>query len=228
MAGATPSQDWGSFMTTMDEDRDHLQRNGLRPRAASRHEHVQQLRHQLLDHLDPCRRYDQLLAGHGHQRSTGHHHSAGWWWGSSCCSSAWPWARSARRIRPPAGLYYWSAKLARKNAARWSWFTGYFNLLGQIGVIASVDYALSIFIAYFIRMFDDGFKLTVGSIYIIFLIVLVVHGLLNTFRINLVKIMGDISVWWHVVGVVIIAAVLFIAPSNKRGSAVPSMQRRPG
>ncbi len=115
------------------------------------------------------------------------------------------------------GLYYWSAKLAKNNAARWSWFTGYFNLLGQIGVIASVDYALSIFIAYFIRMFDDGFKLTVGSIYIIFLIVLVVHGLLNTFSINIVKIMGDISVWWHVVGVVVIAAILFIAPSNKRG-----------
>ena len=34
------------------------------------------------------------------------------------------------------GLYYWSAKLARKNPAKWSWFTGYFNLLGQIGVIA--------------------------------------------------------------------------------------------
>jgi amino acid transporter len=117
------------------------------------------------------------------------------------------------------GLYYWSAKLARKNAARWSWFTGYFNLLGQIGVIASVDYALSIFIAYFIRLFDDGFKLTVGSIYIIFLIVLVVHGLLNTFGINIVKIMGNISVWWHVVGVVVIAAILFIAPSNKRGIA---------
>jgi amino acid transporter len=117
------------------------------------------------------------------------------------------------------GLYYWSAKLARKNAARWSWFTGYFNLLGQIGVIASVDYALSIFIAYFIRMFDDGFRLTVGSIYVIFLIVLIVHGLLNTFGINVVKIMGDISVWWHVVGVVVIAAVLFIAPSNKRGIA---------
>jgi amino acid transporter len=115
------------------------------------------------------------------------------------------------------GLYYWSAKLARKNAARWSWFTGYFNLLGQIGVIASVDYALSIFIAYFIRMFDDTFRLTVGSIFVIFLIVLVVHGLLNTFGINLVKIMGDISVWWHVVGVVVIAAVLFIAPTNKRG-----------
>jgi amino acid transporter len=115
------------------------------------------------------------------------------------------------------GLYYWSAKLAKKNAARWSWFTGYFNLIGQIGVIASVDYGLAIFVAYFIRMFDDGFKLTVGSIFIIFLIMLVIHGLLNTFGITLVKILGDISVWWHVFGVAIIAAVLFIAPTNKRG-----------
>ncbi len=115
------------------------------------------------------------------------------------------------------GLYYWSAKLARNNAARWSWFTGYFNLLGQIGVIASVDYALSIFIAYFIRMFDDSYRLTVLGIFVIFLIVLIVHGLLNTFSIDVVKIMGDVSVWWHVVGVVVIGAILFIAPSNKRG-----------
>ena len=115
------------------------------------------------------------------------------------------------------GLYYWSAKLARKNAAAWSWFTGYFNLIGQIGVIASVDYALSIFIGYFIRMFDDGFELTSTNIFIIYLIVLVVHGLLNTFSVNLVKIFGDISVWWHVVGVIIIAGFLFIAPTNKRG-----------
>ena len=127
------------------------------------------------------------------------------------------------------GLYYWSAKLARKNQARWSWFTGYFNLIGQIGVIASVDYALSIFIGYFIRMFDDSFELTTWKIFGIYLAVLVVHGLLNTFRVELVKILGDISVWWHVVGVVIIAGVLFIAPSNKRGiggafdSAPPGM-----
>ena len=115
------------------------------------------------------------------------------------------------------GLYYWSAKLAKKNAARWSWFTGYFNLIGQIGVIASVDYALAVFVAYFIRMFDDNFRLTVGSVFVIFLVLLVIHGLLNTFSIDLVKVMGNISVWWHVVGVVIIAGVLFISPSNSRG-----------
>ena len=115
------------------------------------------------------------------------------------------------------GLYYWSAKLARRNGARWSWYTCWFNLLGQIGVIASVDYALAIFIAYFVRMFDDGFKLTVLSIYGIFLLVLIAHGLLNTFGVGLVKILGDISVWWHVVGVVIIFFVLLISPSNTRG-----------
>ena len=87
------------------------------------------------------------------------------------------------------GLYYWSAKLARKNGPRWAWYTGWFNLLGQIGVIASVDYALAIFIAYFVRMFDDGFRLTVLSIYGIFILVLIAHGLLNTFGVQLVKIL---------------------------------------
>lgn len=115
------------------------------------------------------------------------------------------------------GLYYWSAKLAKRNQARWAWFTGYFNLIGQIGVIASVDYALSVFIGYFIRMFDDGFALTSTNIFVIYLCVLVVHGLLNTFGVQLVKFLGNVSVWWHVVGVVIIAAVLFISPSNTRG-----------
>src|SRR5664279_3962721 len=73
------------------------------------------------------------------------------------------------------GLYYWSAKLARRNGPRWAWFTGYFNLLGQIGVIASVDYALAIFIGYFVRMFDDTFKLTSWTIFGIYLITLLVH-----------------------------------------------------
>ncbi len=117
------------------------------------------------------------------------------------------------------GLYYWSAKLAgdRRNGPKWSWFTGWFNLLGQIGVIASVDYALAIFIAYFIRMFDDGFKLGVGNVFLIFIVVLIAHGLLNTFGITVVKILGDVSVWWHVVGVLVIAGVLFFSPTNKRG-----------
>ena len=41
-------------------------------------------------------------------------------------------------VYPTAGgLYYWSAKLAKGNAPAWSWFTGWFNLIGQVAVIAS-------------------------------------------------------------------------------------------
>ena len=133
------------------------------------------------------------------------------------------------------GLYYWSAKLAgeRRNGPKWSWFTGWFNLLGQIGVIASVDYAFAIFIGYFIRMFDDGFNLGVGNVFLIFVLVLIAHGLLNTFGITIVKILGDISVWWHVIGVLIIAGrALHLADQQARDRrgirfrrAVPRLHR---
>src|SRR5260370_8164128 len=39
------------------------------------------------------------------------------------------------------GLYYWAAKLGGKNGAAWSWFTGWFNLLGQVAVTAAVPFS---------------------------------------------------------------------------------------
>jgi hypothetical protein len=119
------------------------------------------------------------------------------------------------------GLYYWSAKLAKtpESGAKWSWFTGWFNLLGQIGVIASVDYALSVFIAEFVSLYATSWFgmpiLDYKSVFIIYTFVLLAHGLLNTFGVTLVKIFMDISVWWHVLGVaVIVGALLTIPDSN--------------
>ena len=118
------------------------------------------------------------------------------------------------------GLYYWSAKLAKnpESGARWSWFTGWFNLLGQIGVIASVDYALSVFIAYFVSLYATSwFGMTLldyKSVFIIYTLVLIAHGLLNTFGVGLVKRLMDISVWWHVFGVVVIVVALLVIPDR--------------
>jgi amino acid transporter len=44
--------------------------------------------------------------------------------------------------------------------------------------------------------------------------VLFVHGLMNQFGIKLVALLNDISVWWHVIGVLIIVAVLAFVPSK--------------
>jgi len=127
------------------------------------------------------------------------------------------------------GLYFWSAKLATKNGPLWSWFTGWFNFIGQIGVIASVDYALANYIVRFINMYADtttaadGTKVpdliitpTARNLFIVFVLVVLSHGLLNTFGQKMVKMLGDISVWWHVIGVVVIFAVLFIGPDHQQ------------
>ena len=50
------------------------------------------------------------------------------------------------------GLYYWSAKLARKNAAAWSWFTGWFNFLGQVAVTAGIDFGAAFFLNAFLDL----------------------------------------------------------------------------
>ncbi len=44
------------------------------------------------------------------------------------------------------GLYYWSAKLAPHNPAAWSWFTGWFNFLGQVAVTAGIDFGAAFFL----------------------------------------------------------------------------------
>ena len=49
------------------------------------------------------------------------------------------------------GLYYWSAKLGGKNGPAWSWFTGWFNLLGQVAVTAGIDGGLALFASAFMN-----------------------------------------------------------------------------
>ena len=47
-------------------------------------------------------------------------------------------------------------------------------------------------------------------------VMLVLHGLLNTFGIRLVKLLNDVSVWWHVVGVTVIVIVCVVLNQHTR------------
>jgi amino acid permease (GABA permease) len=111
------------------------------------------------------------------------------------------------------GLYYWAAKLGGKNSAGWSWFTGWFNLLGQVGVTAGIDFGLALFADAFLNL-TFGYPTTPPWIILLYGIALFLHGLLNTFGVSLVARLNDISVWWHVVGVLVIVGVLFIVPTH--------------
>lgn len=112
------------------------------------------------------------------------------------------------------GLYYWAARLGGRHAAAWSWFTGWFNLIGQVAVTAGIDFGLAFFINAFLNIaFGVGTEPAVTIT--IYAIVLFSHGLLNTFGIRLVALLNDVSVWWHLVGVaVIFIALVFFAQAH--------------
>jgi len=111
------------------------------------------------------------------------------------------------------GLYYWSAKLARGNPGAWSWFTGWFNLLGQVAITAGIDYGFAFFFSAFLNMVFN-FPTTSGWVLVVYGGILAIHGLLNTFGVRLVAFLSDVSAWWHILGVAIIAIVLVFVPSH--------------
>jgi amino acid permease (GABA permease) len=111
------------------------------------------------------------------------------------------------------GLYYWAAKLAPRHGPAWSWFTGWFNFLGQVAITAGIDFGAAFFINALLAL-QFSYATTAKHTVIIYFFVLLLHGLLNQFGIRLVALLNDISVWWHVVGVLIIVGVLAFAPSQ--------------
>ncbi len=111
------------------------------------------------------------------------------------------------------GLYYFAAKLARTNGPTWSWFTGWFNFLGQVAVTAGIDFGAAFFINALLNL-QFGLGFAPWETITIFALVLLLHGLLNQFGIRLVALLNDISVWWHILGVLIIVAVLAFVPSH--------------
>jgi amino acid permease (GABA permease) len=116
------------------------------------------------------------------------------------------------------GLYYWSAKLARRNGAAWSWFTGWFNFLGQVAVTAGIDFGAAFFINALLNL-QFGTPTYHWVTILIFAGVLLVHGMLNQFGIRLVALLNDVSVWWHLIGVLIIVGALVFAPSHHQSAS---------
>ncbi|GGO99820.1 amino acid permease [Wenjunlia tyrosinilytica] len=111
------------------------------------------------------------------------------------------------------GLYYWAAKLARSGGPAWSWFTGWFNFLGQVAVTAGVDFGAAFFANAFLDM-QFGFAATPEHVIMLFGGILLAHGLLNTLGVRLVSVLNNVSVWWHIFGVLIIVGALVALPSH--------------
>src|SRR4051794_28641923 len=51
-------------------------------------------------------------------------------------------AEIASKYPTAGGLYYWASKMG---GPAWGWFTGWFNLIGQIAITAGSDYGATVF-----------------------------------------------------------------------------------
>jgi amino acid transporter len=121
-------------------------------------------------------------------------------------------AEIASKYPTAGGLYYWASKMG---GPAWGWFTGWFNLIGQIAITAGIDYGAAIFTDALLSLLWPGtFKSTQHEIIAVYAVILALHAFMNIFSVKLVALLNDISVWWHVIGVVIIVGFLIFKPAH--------------
>jgi amino acid transporter len=143
--------------------------------------------------------------------------------GFSAASIGWPlvtvfvvivalgMAELASAYPTAGGLYYWASKLG---GPAWGWFTGWFNLIGQFAITAGIDYGAAVTFDVLLHAWIPAIPARPGftdpatqwTILLIYAIILALHALLNIFGVRIVALLNDISVGWHIVGVVLIAA----------------------
>jgi amino acid permease (GABA permease) len=116
------------------------------------------------------------------------------------------------------GLYFWAGRLAKRNKRQWAWFVGWFNFLGEVAVTAAIDYGAAVTMMAFANLVW-GVSVNPFNTFVLFVVIIVVHGLLNTFGVNLVAILSNVSAWWHIVGVLVIVGALWIMPTQHQSVA---------
>jgi amino acid transporter len=130
------------------------------------------------------------------------------------------------------GPYWWSAKLG---GAGWSWITGWFNIVGLVGIVAGVGYGAAIFLQatladYNLHVIGINFatsnpKTILHETFLLFLIILVAYTIVNIFADQLLAIFNNISVGWHVLGVLVIIALVIFVPSHHQSASFVFGQR---
>ncbi len=117
------------------------------------------------------------------------------------------------------GIYWWSGRLGGPG---WAWFTGWFNFIGLVAVVASVDYGCATFMnivlgAYGVNIFGINFgdaAHVLTETFVLFAAILILHTTVNVFRTHLLSIINSVSVWWHVIGVAVIVVILIFVPDH--------------
>ncbi|HKG16203.1 MAG TPA: amino acid permease [Solirubrobacteraceae bacterium] len=133
-------------------------------------------------------------------------------------------AELTSRYPTAGGPYWWAFDLGGKG---WSWMTGWFNIVGLVGIVASVAYGCAFFLfntlqLYGLNVLGVNFgdtKHILSETFLLYLIILALYTLVNIFADRILALMNNISVGWHLVGVAIIIAVLVFVPAHHQSAS---------
>ena len=112
------------------------------------------------------------------------------------------------------GLYYWASKMKNKN---WGWWTAWFNLIGQFAIVAGINYAAAAFLNATIidRVIGGSFNTTeiipgvLNGQLVTMGVLMLIQLVMNIAGINLVAVLNQVSVWWHIVIVGAVVVLVF-------------------
>jgi amino acid transporter len=121
------------------------------------------------------------------------------------------------------GPYWWAHDLGGRG---WSWMTGWFNIVGLIGIVSSVAYGAALFLnallaLYGLNIFGINFGDDVhilGETWLLFFLIMVLYTVVNIFADRLLGLINNISVFWHLAGVVVIIAILIFVPDTHQSA----------
>jgi amino acid transporter len=158
------------------------------------------------------------------------------WGGPAASTIGWPlvslftlliaaaMAEIASAYPTAGGLYYWSSRMKNKD---WGWWTAWFNLAGQVAIVAGIDFAAAAFVnSAIVTPILSNFGIVFGNSSAVvgtlvsgqlltMAALLVIQLGLNIAGIRVVALLNDVSVWWHIGAVIVIVAALFLIAGAK-------------
>jgi amino acid transporter len=128
------------------------------------------------------------------------------------------------------GPYWWANDLGGRG---WSWMTGWFNVVGLLGIVSSVAYGAAIFLGTLLGLYSvDVFGLNFADTnhvlretWILFALILILYTVVNIFADRFLALLNNISVGWHLLGVAVIIGLLIFVPDHHQSAKFVFTQR---
>lgn len=137
-------------------------------------------------------------------------------------SVALPMAEICSSLPSSGGVYYWAGVMGGKNGPLYAWITGWFQLLGQVGITAGVEYTVVMYLQQVICIAKGRYYyLSKGATFGLYCAFTIFHGVLNCLSTNMLGMLSMVSMWWHLIGTLgVVIGLLAIAPEHQSGKFV--------